>query len=72
MDTNLNEVMMTETNKYVNVPAYCDNHYWSVDSLRELKKFFASRAIIWESGLDVPNVAEKAAYQMFKGAMSSI
>ena len=60
--------------KYINVFAYADGDtaYWTVDEVKEMKRFFESRTIIWNSGLDIPNVAEKAAYRIFKRAMERV
>jgi hypothetical protein len=54
--------------KYINVPTYMPDHYWTVEQLQELQAFFESKLLLWCSGLEKPNIAERMAHAAFAGA----
>lgn len=60
--------------KWINVFACADEgtSYWTVEELLELKQFFCSKVAVWQSGLETPNLAEKAAYAVFRNAMKKV
>jgi hypothetical protein len=58
--------------KYMNVTARLENPYWSVAELQELKTFFAKQALVWASGVDSPNLAERFAYTILKDTFPSV
>jgi hypothetical protein len=60
---------MEEDPKYINVPYYSQHNYYTREELRELKRYFEKKTVVWYTQMEEPSIADKLCYEMFKGAM---
>lgn len=58
--------------KYLNPMHKMDDPYFSVEDVKELKKYFDYMAPLWASGLDKPSIADRMAFIIFKNSFGEV